>query len=350
MSALIITALVVLVFIVIYQITRASEMATILKDEKKVATSTNKLMAWLWVGFFLLGLVGIYKCHEYLVPMMLPESASVEGRNYDQMLLVTLYITGAVFFATHILLFYFSFKYQEKQGRKAYFYPHNNKLEILWTTIPALVLLVLVVFGLRNWMAITSPAPANSLVVEVVGKQFNFIVRYPGPDKVFGTKNFRLINDATNPLGLDWNDPASLDDIIIETGELHIIKDLPVKLVLGSRDVIHNVGLNHFRMKMDCVPGITTTIWFTPSITTEEMKVITGNNDFVYEIACSEMCGKGHYSMKGTVVVQTQEEFDAWYKEQKSYYNVVNGPKEAEATPEAAPSASDSTAAVAAAM
>lgn len=323
MSVLIITALVVLVFIVIYQIAKASELATSLKGEEKVEASTNKLMAWLWVSFFILGLIGIYKCHQYLIGMMLPESASVEGRNYDSMLLITLYITGFVFLATHILLFYFSFKYQSKGDSKAYFYPHNNKLEILWTTIPALVLLVLVVFGLRNWFAITGPAPENSLVVEVTGKQFNFIIRYPGPDGVFGQRNFRLINDANNPLGLDWNDPASKDDIVIENGQLNIIKDRPVKLVLISRDVIHNVGLTHFRMKMDVVPGINTTLWFTPSITTEEMKAKTQNPDFVYEIACSEMCGRGHYSMKGTVVVQTQAEFDAYIKEQKSYYSIA---------------------------
>src|SRR5690606_21814490 len=123
-----------------YQIAKASELATSLKGEEKVEASTNKLMAWLWVSFFILGLIGIYKCHQYLIGMMLPESASVEGRNYDSMLLITLYITGFVFLATHILLFYFSFKYQSKGDSKAYFYPHNNKLEILWTTIPALVL------------------------------------------------------------------------------------------------------------------------------------------------------------------------------------------------------------------
>jgi len=324
MSALIITALVVLVFIVIYQIARASELASILKGEEKAEQQSFKIMSWIWVSFFFLGMIGVYKCHEYLMPMMLPKSASYEGENYDQMLLITVIITGFVFFATHILLFYFSFKYRSKPGHKAYFYAHNNKLELLWTTIPALVLIVLVVFGLKNWIAITSPAPAESLVVEVIGKQFNFIVRYPGPDGVFGEKNFRLINDANNPLGLDWNDPASKDDIIIEAGQINMIKDRPVKLVLGSRDVIHNVGLTNFRMKMDCVPGLTTTLWFTPSITTEEMKVITKNPEFVYEIACSEMCGKGHYSMKGSVVVQTAEEYDAWIKEQKSYYSIIN--------------------------
>lgn len=333
MSALIITALVVLVFIVIYQIARAGEMATILKGEEKVAASTNKLIAWLWVGFFVLGLYGIYKCHQYMMPMMLPVSASAQGVQFDSMLNVTLYITGFVFIATHILLFYFSYKYQHKEGTKSYYYPHNNKLEVLWTTVPALVLLVLVVIGLRNWMAFTSPAPADAMVVEITGKQFNFIVRYPGPDGVFGEKNFRLIDDATNPLGLDWKDKASHDDIIIQTGELHIVKDLPVKLVLGSRDVIHNVGMNHFRVKMDLVPGITTTLWFTPTITSEEMKGITNNKDFVYEIACSEMCGKGHYAMRGTIMVQTAEEFAGWLKEQKSHYSTLNAVEEAPAAP-----------------
>ena len=339
MSALIITALVVLVFIVIYQIARAGEMATILKGEERVAASTNKLMSWLWVGFFILGLVGIYKCHQYMMPMMLPVSASAQGVEYDSMMKVTLYITGFVFLATHILLFYFSYKYQHKEGKKSFYYPHNNKLEVLWTTVPALVLLVLVVVGLRNWMAFTSPAPADAMIVEITGKQFNFIVRYPGPDGVFGEKNFRLIDDATNPLGLDWKDKASRDDIIIQTGELHIVKDQPVKLVLGSRDVIHNVGMNHFRVKMDLVPGITTTIWFTPTITTEEMKGITGNKDFVYEIACSEMCGKGHYAMRGTIIVQTAEEFAQWLKEQKSHYSTLN-----EEAPAAAPAPNADTA------
>src|SRR5690606_33875168 len=106
------------------------------------------------------------------------------------------------------------------------------------------------------------------------------------------------------------------------------------------RDVIHNVGLNHFRVKMDLVPGITTTLWFTPTITTEEMKVITNKSDFVYEIACSEMCGKGHYAMRGTVVVQTQEEFNDWLKEQKSHYSTLQPAAE-----EAAPAPVEDTAA-----
>lgn len=331
MSALLITAIVVLVFIVIYQIAKASELASLLKGEEESQLQTTKLMSVLWVLVFILGIFGIIKCHNYLKGMMLPESASAQGHSYDQMLLVTTYICGFVFVATHILLVYFSFKYRNVGKHKSYFYPHNNKLEILWTSVPALVLLILVVFGLKSWFTITSKAPDDAMIVEVTGKQFNWIIRYPGPDGIFGDRNFRLIDDANNPLGLDWTDNASKDDIIIENGELHLAKDLNVQLVIGSRDVIHNVGLNHFRMKMDAVPGILTTLWFTPTITTEEMKVKTGNPDFVYEIACSEMCGRNHYAMRGTVIVHTQDEFNEWLKGQKSYYSGLQGAAEEDA-------------------
>lgn len=166
----------------------------------------------------------------------------------------------------------------------------------------------------------TGPAPANAQVVEITGKQFNWIIRYSGKDKVFGKRNFRNINEATNVLGMDEKDPASTDDIIVQNGEMHLVVGIPVKLIIGSRDVIHDVGLPHFRMKMDAVPGITTTMWFTPTITTEEMKAITKNPDFVYEISCDQMCGKGHYSMRGTVIVETKAKYDHWVRKQKPYF------------------------------
>jgi cytochrome c oxidase subunit 2 len=350
MSGLIVTALVILVFIVIYQIAKASELATILRGEEKVKLQTNRLMAWLMVAFFVLGMIGIYKCHVDLIDKMLPESASMEGVHYDSMLIVTLVLTGFVFFVTQLLLFYFVYRYQATETRKAFFYSHNNKLEVLWTTVPALALVVLVVIGLKNWFAITADAPENSLVVQVMGKQFNWLIRYPGADGILGKTDFRLMNDANNVMGLDWNDPAAKDDIIVENGEMHIINLRPVQLVINSRDVIHDVGLPHFRMKMDAVPGITTTMWFTPKITTEKMKEITHNPNFVYEISCDQMCGKGHYSMRGTVVVQSENEFKEWLGKQPAYYaNVQKAatPAAPEATDQAAPAvpaAVDSTA------
>jgi cytochrome c oxidase subunit 2 len=165
------------------------------------------------------------------------------------------------------------------------------------------------------------------------------LIRYPGKDGVLGKRDFRKINDENNVLGLDWNDKDNKDDIISQNGELHIVVNKPVKLIIGSRDVIHDVGLPHFRMKMDAVPGIATTIWFTPRYTTAEMKVKTNNPDFVYEISCDQMCGKGHYSMRGTVIVETQAEHDAWLAKQQSYWDVNNAP----ATPAADTAAVAST-------
>lgn len=346
-------ALVTLFFIIVYQIAKTSEYATTLRGEEKVRAQTNRLMAWLLMAFFFIGCYAIWRCHEALIGRMLPESASVQGRNYDSMFTVTLIVTGIVFFATQALLFWFSFKYQSTEKRTAFYYPHNNKLELLWTTVPAIVMAILVAIGLRNWFLITSAAPSNSQVVEIVGKQFNWLIRYPGADGEIGKRNFRLINDANNVLGLDTTDRHSLDDIVNQSGELHLVKGRPVKLIIGSRDVIHDVGLPHFRFKMDAVPGITTSIWFTPSISTEEMKVKTNNPNFVYEISCDQMCGKGHYSMRGTVIVHgTQAEFDTWAAAQVPDYVTNFAPKAPakDSTGTAAPAATDTATAKKTAM
>lgn len=257
---------------------------------------------------------------------MLPPSASEQGVNYDSMFNATLLVTGIVFFATQAVLFWFAFRYQSTEKRTAFFYPHNNKLEIIWTTVPAIAMAALVAIGLRNWLNVTSEAPKEANVIEIVGKQFNWIVRYPGKDGVLGKRDFRKIDDANNILGLDWNDKDNMDDVISQNGEMHLVVNKPVKLIIGSRDVIHDVGLPHFRMKMDAVPGIVTTMWFTPRFTTTQMKEMTKNQDFVYEISCDQMCGKGHYSMRGTVIVETQAEYDAWLAKQQTYYASNNAP------------------------
>jgi cytochrome c oxidase subunit II len=339
MSGFIIIALIILVFIVIYQIGKASEYAAVIRGEEKVKTSTNRTIGVLLLVMFFLGLWGIWECNEMLKDRLLPVAASPSGVNYDMMFNVTLIVTGIVFFLTQAVLFWFAFKYKASDNRTAFFFPHSNKLEIIWTTIPAIAMAILVAIGLRNWLAVTSPAPADANVVEIVGKQFNWLIRYPGKDNELGKRDFRKINDANNILGLDWTDPHNMDDIIAQNGELHLVVNKPVKLVIGSRDVIHDVGLPYFRLKMDAVPGIMTTLWFTPTITSDSMKTITKNPDFVYEISCDQMCGKGHYSMRGTVIVQTQAEYDKWMASQASYYsqNLPAGAAPAATTPDAAP-------------
>jgi len=322
-------AVIVLVYVVIFQIAKASEYVSVLKGEEVSRKQNNKINGFLMVAFLVLGMIGVWYCNKILLPktLLVVDSASVEGARVDSMLWITIAVTGIVFIATQGVLFWFAFKYQDSD-RKVFYFPHNNKLEVLWTIVPAIVLTVLVVIGLRNWFLFTGEPPKNAMVVEITGKQFNWIYRYPGKDGAFGKKYFRNIDDAgLNSLGIIWDDQLSHDDVV-STEKLVLVKNRPVKLIIGSRDVIHDVGLSHFRMKMDAVPGIPTTMWFTPKYTTKEMKELTGNPNFVYEISCDQMCGNGHYSMRGVIEVIDQEEYDVWMAKQKPQYLVVNPDKD----------------------
>jgi len=327
-------AVVVLIFVVIFQIAKASEYVSVLKGEEVSRKQNNKINGFLMVVFLVLGLVGVWYCNELLYDktLLVQDAASVEGARVDSMLWVTLAVTGIVFIATQVILFVFAYKYQEDTNRKVVFFAHSTKLELIWTVIPAIALTVLVVIGLRNWFLFTGEPPKNAMVVEVTGKQFGWIYRYPGKDGSFGKKYYKNIDNASNSLGLIWDDELAQDDIVMEQ-TVYLVKGKPVKLVLGSRDVIHDVGLSHFRLKMDAVPGIPTTMWFTPKYTTKEMKELTNNPNFQYEISCDQMCGNGHYSMKGVIEVVDQEEFDAIMAKQKPYYYTAFPEKDPSAAP-----------------
>ena len=346
MSLYLSIAIIALIFIVIFQIAKASEYVSVLKGEEASRKQNNKINGALMIVFLVLGFVGVYVCNEYLFDktLLAQEAASVQGEKVDQMIWVTLAITGIVFIITQILLFWFAYKYQEKDNRKAFFFAHSTKLELIWTAIPAITLTILVVFGLRNWFFFTGEPPKNAMVVEVTGKQFGWIFRYPGKDAVFGKKYYKNIDPATNSVGIVWDDKLAQDDILTEQ-TMYVVKGQPVKLIIGSRDVIHDVGLSHFRLKMDAVPGIPTTMWFTPKFTTAEMKEKTGNPNFAYEISCDQMCGNGHYSMKGIIEVVTQEEYDLWMAKQKAQYLVAFPEKDPSNVPAASTvNATDSTA------
>ena len=312
----------ILGFLIVFQIAKASEYVAILRGEEKTRKESNRINGFLLLAFLVLGLFGVWWANHTLSDKILGEAASNHGDRVDTMLYITLAITFFVFVLTQIALFWFSFKYQEKEGQKAYYFPHNNKLELIWTVIPAITLTVLVGFGLYYWYEITGEAPKDSQIVEVTGSQFKWEFRYPGADKELGKKYYREINPLkNNPLGQVWSDPANRDDIVASQ-EVHIVVNKPVKFVIYAKDVIHDVGLAHFRLKMDAVPGMPTTMWFTPKFTTKEMKQKYGE-DFAYEISCDQMCGAGHYSMKGTVIVETQAEFDEFMRKQKAQYALV---------------------------
>ena len=346
MSLYLSIAIIALIFIVIFQIAKASEYVSVLKGEEVARKQSNKINGFLMIAFMVLGFVGIYVCNEYFFDktLLAQEAASIQGEKVDQMIWITLIVTGIVFVITQILLFWFAYKYQENDNRKVFFFAHSTKLELIWTAIPAITLTVLVVFGLRNWFFFTGEAPKNAMVVEVTGKQFGWIFRYPGKDAVFGKKYYKNIDPATNSVGIVWDDKLAQDDILTEQ-TMYVVKGTPVKLIIGSRDVIHDVGLSHFRLKMDAVPGIPTTMWFTPKFTTAEMKEKTGNPNFAYEISCDQMCGNGHYSMKGIVEVVTQEEYDMWMAKQKAQYLVAFPEKDPSNVPAASSAkTTDSTA------
>lgn len=325
MQTFFIVAILGLGFLITFQIAKASEYVAVLRGEEKAKKQTNRINAFLLLLFLILGLIGVYYCNVKLKGKVLGDAASTQGVLIDRMLYITFILTGIVFVITQFALFWFSFKYQESDKRKAYYYPHNNKLEVIWTVIPAIALTVLVGFGLFYWYKITGDSPKDAMQVEVTGKQFGWEFRYPGHDGpdgkgVFGKKYFKNIDPANNnPAGQLWDDPANRDDVFVEQ-EMHLVVNKPVKLIIGSKDVIHDVGLVHFRMKMDAVPGTPTTMWFTPRFTTKQMIEKTGQPNFVYELSCDQMCGKGHTGMRGVVIVETQEEFDSWMSKQIPQY------------------------------
>ncbi len=317
MIATLLIASVILLVVIIFQLGRISDLVTTLQDERQADHSRNNVNGWLMLGLgaVFLGLI-IWSIFEYQ-ESFLPPSASEHGVWVDNLFNITLVLTGIVFLATQIMLFYFAFRYRSnRKSKKAFYYPENDKLEIAWTIIPAIVLTGLIVWGAFRWYQITKPAPKDAYVIEATGKQFNWIFRYPGEDGELGRHNFKTIS-LVNKLGLLKKDKAAHDDIITST--LHLPVNRPVKIKIRSRDVLHSFYLPHFRVKMDAVPGIPTTFWFKPKFTTKEMRQKTGNEEFNFELACAELCGKGHSSMKSTVVVQQKDSLDQWLKKQTTW-------------------------------
>lgn len=312
---------VLLLLVVLFLLFRIGTLASIFRGSSQKAVGTtktsNRVNSIMLLLFLIIGGVAFAWSFMAAWDEMNQPLASVHGEWTDDLFWTTMTIIGIVFVITQILLFWYSYKYQHEDNKRAYYYPHNNKLELVWTMIPAIVMAILVFAGWKTWSKITSAAPADAVVVEVMGKQFNWMVRYPGPDGKLGVTKTTLI-DATNEFGIDFSDPNAQDDIVNPL-ELHVPKGKPVLFKIRSRDVIHSVFLPHFRQKMDAVPGMPTKFWFVPTKTTYEMQSETGNPEFKYELACTEICGRGHFAMRYVVVVDEPEDYEAWLAEQKSF-------------------------------
>ncbi|MBD2699674.1 cytochrome c oxidase subunit II [Spirosoma sp. BT702] len=304
-----------------------SRMATVVKNangpvEEGHIGMSNRINGALFMIFLVLSIIGFVWSFLYAKQFFLPEASTPHGRRTDFLFWLSMGIITVAFVITNALLFIFAWLYQYKEGRKAAYYPENHKLELIWTVIPAVVMAVMVFTGWRAWRDIMSEAPADAQVFEIVGKQFNWIVRYPGVDNnKLGAFNYKLI-DSNNETGIDYTDEASFDDYV-STSELHIPVGRPVLLKIRARDVLHSVFIPHLRVKMDAVPGMPTRFWFTADKTTDEMRNITGNPNFGYEIACTEVCGQGHFSMRIRLIIEDEASYQAWCKEQKPLLSAV---------------------------
>jgi len=233
------------------------------------------------------------------------------------MFLVTTILTLIVFVITQILLFGFLFFYRGSDKRKAYFLPHNNTIEKIWTIIPAIVLTILVVFGFFTWQKVMDTTQVkDDLNIDVTGHQFAWELRYPGKDGKLGSLNYRLTT-AANKLGVDFKDRNSFDDLSADTLVLPVNKS--IRLNIHAQDVIHSVYMPHFRVQLNAVPGLPTFFKFVPTITTAEMRVRTDNPKFEYLLYCNKICGSAHYNMQKVVRVVTEAEYQDWISHQKPY-------------------------------
>jgi cytochrome c oxidase subunit 2 len=279
----------------------------------------NNVMAVICIIFLIVGIYGAYWSLTVQGSMNLGESASAHGVKIDQMFTTTTILTLIVFFITQILLFGFLFKYRNSDKRKAYFLPHNNTIEKVWTIAPAVVLTILVVFGFFTWQEITNSTDGkgeSSINIDVTGKQFEWVLRYAGNDDKLGATSYKLVN-GTNNLGVDFKDKNAFDDLRADTLVVPVNKS--IRLNIHAQDVIHSVYMPHFRLQLNAVPGLPTYFRFVPTITTNEMRNKTDNPKFEYNLYCNKICGASHYNMQKVVRVVTQAEYNEWIAKQKPY-------------------------------
>lgn len=327
----------------IYQLSRNTNTldSSQIASDKDNRTQGNLLLAF-GIAFYLFMLYNFWVFGD----RALPAASSEHGVQFDNLLLITMAVIMFVQVITQGLLHYFAFKYKGKKGNKALFFADNDKLEFVWTIIPVIVLAGLIIYGLFTWTDIMDiDEEDDPIVIELYAKQFSWQARYAGKDNVLGKANVRFIEGA-NSMGVDESDPYAMDDVI--TAEIHLPVNRPVLFKMRSQDVLHSAYFPHFRAQMNVVPGMITQFSFTPTITTDEIneteymidKVArineirnTGNEarmaageepldqyeKFEYYLLCNKICGVAHYNMQMKVVVETEEEFNAWIAEQKEY-------------------------------
>ena len=347
---------VTLLAISVWQITKIFEISNLgaKKDDSQVASEKdNDLQGKLMFAFLVfIYLVTIYSFVSY-TKVLLPDSASEHGYTYDKLMLISFFVIFFVQTVTQALLHYFAYKYRGINGRKASFITHNNKLELVWTVIPAIVLFVLILYGMTTWSDIMNfEEDEDALVVELYAAQWNWKARYAGDDNVLGDANVRFLNDfdGRNSVGIDSSDPNGLDDVVV-TQEFHLPVNRKVIFKIRSQDVLHSAYMPHFRAQMNAVPGMITEFSFTPTVTTAEMRlnpeVVSKVNrinkirydnsqeliakgeealepyQFDYLLLCAKICGASHYNMQMKIVVESEKDFNKWLNDQNTFSEVI---------------------------
>ncbi len=349
MTAFLTIIIVFFIAVAIWQMVKIFDLAEARADNNQVANDKdNRINGYLMLGFLIfIYVITIISFWKYGDLPLVSNSASEHGPGLDSLMIISMIVIFIVQTVTQFLLHWFAFKYKGEKGRKALFYADNDRLEFIWTIIPVIVLAGLIIYGLFTWTKIMNiDTEDDPMVVELYAQQFNWKARYGGDDNVLGKANVRLIDiDKANILGVDESDPNAQDDVI--TTELHLPVGRPVLFKMRSQDVLHSAYMPHFRAQMNCVPGMITQFAFTPTVTTEEMrsnpdmidkvaninrirvekseKLVAKGEDaleryeFDYLLLCNKICGKSHYNMQMKIIVETQEEYDAWMATQKKF-------------------------------
>ncbi|AZJ34782.1 cytochrome c oxidase subunit II [Tenacibaculum singaporense] len=317
-----------------WQITRIMNFRSVIATDKD-----NEKQGKYALGFLAFLYAMMIYCLIAMNVIMLPEAASFEGEHDDNLFNITFWLIGIVQFGMQFLIFFFTYKYRGNKNNKALFYADSHKLELIWTTIPAVTIVLLIGYGLWAWNNIMYVGDdENPIVIEVYSQQFRWDARYAGEDNQLGLGNVNFIK-GINTMGVDMSDPSAQDDK--QVTELYLPKGKKVLFKFRSQDVLHSAYMPHFRVQMNCVPGMVTQFAFTPKYTTAEMRqnseVIAkteGINkirrakgedpyEFDYLLLCNKICGASHYNMQMKITVVEEEEYNKWLSEQKTLAQVI---------------------------
>ena len=377
MTSLLVIIVLVLLAVAVWQLTKIFDLTQVSNGNSSESTQIandkdNNVQGYLTFAFLgFIYLIMIWSCVKYGHFPLMSDSASEHGIEVDRLMWISMIIIFIVQIITQALLHWFAFKYRGKEGQKALYFADNNKLEFVWSVIPAIVLAGLILYGLYAWTNImfVNEEEEDVMVIEIYGKQFSWEARYAGQDNVLGKANVRYI-EGVNTMGVDMSDPNAQDDIGVS--ELHIPKGKKILFKIRSQDVLHSFYMPHFRAQMNAVPGMVTQFAFTPILTTQEMRekpdmvkkvdhinelrskhsaelVAKGETpldpySFDYILLCNKICGASHYNMQMKVIVDTPEDFQRWMATQTTLAAKVKEANAAPAKDEAAPAATDSAA------